>query len=121
MSVLSRYPTHFTRIILVSLLTILSGAAWVPPHVLAQEAEEADPAEITNGERLFLETRFAQFFKVFLDDGGSVNDPLPAGDPALDKLVHFLKVAFSLSLFPTISPALPPLILHIELKRYFKL
>ena len=108
MSVLSKYPTHFIRIILVSLLTILSGEAWVLPHVLAQEAEEADSAEITNGERLFLETRFAQFFKVFLDDGGSVNDPLPAGDPTLDKLVHFLKVAFSLSLFPTISPALPP-------------
>ena len=30
------------------------------------------------GERLFLETRFAQAFKAFLDSGGKVNDPLPA-------------------------------------------
>ena len=36
------------------------------------------------GERLFLETRFAQAFKAFLDSGGKVNDPLPAGDPVLD-------------------------------------
>ena len=32
------------------------------------------------GERLFLETRFAQAFKAFLDSGGKVNEPLPAGD-----------------------------------------
>ena len=32
-------------------------------------------AEQAVGERLFLETRFAQAFKVFLDAGGDVNDP----------------------------------------------
>lgn len=32
-------------------------------------------AEQAVGERLFLETRFAQAFKVFLDNGGNVNDP----------------------------------------------
>jgi cytochrome c peroxidase len=36
------------------------------------------------GERLFLETRFAQAFKTFLDSGGKVNDPLPVGDPVLE-------------------------------------
>jgi hypothetical protein len=40
-------------------------------------------AEEAVGERLFLETRFAQAFKTFLDRGGNVNDPLPAGDPVL--------------------------------------
>jgi cytochrome c peroxidase len=35
------------------------------------------------GERLFLETRFAQAFKAFLDQGGRVNDALPSGDPVL--------------------------------------
>jgi hypothetical protein len=36
------------------------------PFLFAQEVEEeADPAEIAIGEGLFLETRFAQFFKVF--------------------------------------------------------
>jgi len=37
------------------------------------------------GERLFLETRFAQAFKAFLDSGGKVNEPLLAGDPVLDE------------------------------------
>jgi hypothetical protein len=35
------------------------------------------------GERLFLETRFAQAFKAFLNSGGKVNEPIPAGDPVL--------------------------------------
>ena len=35
------------------------------------------------GERLFLDTRFAQAFKVFLDNGGDVNDP-KAGDAVVD-------------------------------------
>lgn len=41
-------------------------------------------AEEAVGERLFLETRFAQAFKSFLDRGGQVNDRPPAGDPVLD-------------------------------------
>jgi cytochrome c peroxidase len=39
-------------------------------------------AEQGVGERLFLETRFAQAFKVFLDDGGALNDPR-ADDPVV--------------------------------------
>lgn len=54
--------------------------------VQAQEAA-ADPPEITIGERLFLETRFAQFFQQFLSGGAGVNDPMPAGDPVMDKTV----------------------------------
>jgi len=37
-------------------------------------------AEASVGERLFLETRFAQAFKVFVDNGGNLNHP-NAGDP----------------------------------------
>ena len=40
-------------------------------------------AEEDVGERLFLDTRFAQAFKVFLDNGGKVNDP-KAGDGVVD-------------------------------------
>jgi len=46
-----------------------------------------DPPEVQVGERLFLETRFAQFFKVYLDQGGKVNTPLPNGDPVMDTTV----------------------------------
>ena len=45
-------------------------------------AQAADPPEVTLGERLFLETRFAQFFAA--NSGGDVNATLAAGDPALD-------------------------------------
>ena len=43
-------------------------------------------AEASVGERLFVETRFAQFFKSYLDSGGQVNDILPAGDPVMDRV-----------------------------------
>ena len=46
-----------------------------------------DPPEVQAGERLFLETRFAQFFKVYLDQGGKVNTPLPNGDPVMETTV----------------------------------
>ena len=45
-------------------------------------AAEEDPPEVVLGERLFLETRFAQFF--FVNSGGDVNAPLPAGDPTVE-------------------------------------
>ncbi|MGD9852537.1 MAG: hypothetical protein AB7T38_14860 [Nitrospirales bacterium] len=75
----------FCILLLTSTLSILVG---VPPG-LAQEAEEGDPPEITVGERLFLETRFAQLFKVFLDNGGDVNSPLSQGDPSLEQVVNW--------------------------------
>ena len=40
-------------------------------------------AEESVGERLFLETRFAQAFKASLDNGGDINDP-NIGDPVVD-------------------------------------
>src|SRR5262245_7832485 len=49
---------------------------------LASAQEEHDPADITIGERLFLETRFAQFFAANATD---LNAPLPdGGDPVVE-------------------------------------
>jgi len=45
-------------------------------------AQDEDPAEVAIGERLFLETRFAEFFA--RNSNGEVNAPLPAGDPVVD-------------------------------------
>lgn len=73
-----------------TLLALLSGngSLVISSPVLAQDVEEAgDPPEIVIGERLFLETRFAQFFKQFLSGGTGVNDPLPAGDSVMDTTV----------------------------------
>jgi hypothetical protein len=42
-------------------------------------------AEQAVGERLFMETRFAQAFKAFLDAGGDINDP-NAGDAVVDSV-----------------------------------
>lgn len=52
-------------------------------------AEELDPPEIVNGERLFIETRFAQFFYQYLENGGATNKPMLQGDPVLNKTVRF--------------------------------
>ena len=51
------------------------------PNALGQE-EEADPPEVAIGERLFLETRFAQFF--FASSAGDANAVVPTGDPTMD-------------------------------------
>lgn len=64
--------------ILASLLLFLTGLvacsgredAPTPPAATGTPA-----AAEALGERLFLDTRFAQTFKVFLDNGGTVNDP----------------------------------------------
>lgn len=45
--------------------------------------DEADPPEVAIGERLFLETRFAEFFERNAHD---VNAPLPEGDPVVDEV-----------------------------------
>ena len=53
------------------------------------KAESAlDPPEIMLGERLFLETRFAQYFKIHLEENKNINNPLIKGDPALEKTVR---------------------------------
>ena len=65
--------------------TVLLAAASLgchpPPPALAD-----DPPEVVVGERLFLETRFAQLFAASVDVSGDVNQPLAAGDPVLDAL-----------------------------------
>ncbi len=53
--------------------------------VTATSEEAAQGAVISLGERLFLETRFAQFF--YAHCGDDVNQPLAVGDPALDQTV----------------------------------
>jgi cytochrome c peroxidase len=56
-----------------SLVVGAAASAW---------GQEADPAEVTIGERLFLETRFAEFFARNATD---VNAPLAAGDPVVEE------------------------------------
>jgi hypothetical protein len=63
------------------LLLAAASSCNPPPPALAD-----DPPEVVIGERLFLETRFAQFFAANLGAGGDVNQPLAAGDPVLDSL-----------------------------------
>lgn len=47
--------------------------------------EEADPPEVAIGERLFRETRFAQFFAAHFN--GDVNTPLSGGDSVMDESI----------------------------------
>jgi hypothetical protein len=76
---------HFARSILfwfVGLLALpflLSCGARKAPN-FPQEAEST-PAEDSIGERLFLDTRFAQFFATHMT---GVNQPLSTGDPVVD-------------------------------------
>ena len=49
----------------------------------AASPSDADPPEVVAGERLFLETRFSQFF---FANGSGVNVPLASGDPVMDTL-----------------------------------
>ena len=57
-----------------------SGTRTAPPS----PAADTDPPEVQVGERLFLETRFAEFF--FANSNGDVNVTLPAGDPVVSKV-----------------------------------
>ena len=69
--------------------SVISALLCLSTAILNANAEELDPAEIMLGERLFLETRFAQYFKTYLDQGGEVNQPIKKGDPALNKTARF--------------------------------
>lgn len=72
-------------------ITLLAAAAVAGLGGLAQagEAPAPDPAEVFHGERLFLETRFAQRFHDFVVRGGGINAPLDEGDPKLEKTYRF--------------------------------
>ncbi|HEY0785706.1 MAG TPA: hypothetical protein VGD62_07520 [Acidobacteriaceae bacterium] len=56
------------------------GASGAAPS-LGGEATKVTPAADPIGERLFLDTRFSQFFAAHMT---GVNAPLPAGDPVVD-------------------------------------
>jgi hypothetical protein len=76
------------RVLVGSALSVLIVASvFMTGRGLAQEEAAFDPPEQTIGERLFLETRFAQFFNAFLHSGGQVNASLPAGDPVMAQTV----------------------------------
>ena len=45
---------------------------------------DTDPPEVQVGERLFIETRFAEFF--FANSNGDENADLPAGDPVMNRV-----------------------------------
>ncbi|MEO6306754.1 MAG: hypothetical protein ABIO96_05240 [Nitrospiraceae bacterium] len=62
-----------------------SGNSSAPPPSVAATGTPGAQADV--GERLFVETRFAQFFKAHLPPGGNVNDPLPVGDPVVAKVL----------------------------------
>ena len=79
-------PTIFRPAILLSLflsgLVACSGSESTPPPPTSTGTAAAAEAL---GERLFLDTRFAQSFKVFLDAGGDVNTPT-IGDNIVDTI-----------------------------------
>jgi len=62
-----------------------SGTSSAPPPSVAATGTPGAQADV--GERLFVETRFAQFFKTHLPPDGNVNDPLPTGDPIVAKVL----------------------------------
>jgi cytochrome c peroxidase len=78
-SFLAAFPRRGSVLVL-ALLWAMSGTSQAARA--CQDEEAPDPAEVAIGERLFLETRFAQFFAAHSPD--DANAPLAAGDPALD-------------------------------------
>jgi hypothetical protein len=64
---------------LTTILFLLSCGAGEAPNFPSEA--ESTPAEDSIGERLFLDTRFAQFFA---ENMTGVNQPLSSGDPAMD-------------------------------------
>lgn len=71
---------HLFTFVLIFSHSILAQASLPPPAVT-----DADPAEVAIGERLFRETRFAQYF--FAHAQGDANAKLEAGDPTIERVV----------------------------------
>ncbi len=67
--------------LLVALLLLLAPGQGARAQ---EEEEEGDPPEVGVGERLFLETRFSQFF--FASSAGDANAVLATGDAVTDTL-----------------------------------
>ncbi len=68
------------RALFLAVVLLLAGCATSPPP---PAAAEFDPPEQTIGERLFLETRFAEYFAANMTD---VNAPLAVGDPVVNQV-----------------------------------
>lgn len=64
---------------LMAMLALAGCGAGRAPEFKGED--EVTPAEDSIGERLFLDTRFAQYFAAHMT---GVNQPLAAGDPAMD-------------------------------------
>ena len=73
--------------IFIALLLVGCGSGNNSPAPPSVAATGTPGAQADVGERLFVETRFAQFFKTHLPPGGNINDPLPAGDPVVAKVL----------------------------------
>jgi hypothetical protein len=85
---------HFANVVLVCVLTSfvsgpLTAQSQAPktPRPTARKVEKKKPQDTPEtmlGERLFLETRFAQFFAAH--SNGDLNRPLAQGDPTIAKV-----------------------------------
>jgi hypothetical protein len=79
-------PTYltllFSLLFLIGLVACSGGESSSPPIALAPGTPGA---EEDVGERLFLDTRFAQAFRVFMDNGGNVNNS-NVGDGVVNSL-----------------------------------
>jgi len=69
--------------IFISLLLVRCGGGSSSSALPSVATTGTPGAEVSVGERLFVETRFAQAFRAYLNSGGNVNDTLPVGDPVL--------------------------------------
>ena len=81
------YVVGGPSLIFLSLLLSGCGESSGSPAPPSVAATGTPGAEADVGERLFVETRFSQFFKTHLPPGGNVNDPLSAGDPVVAKVL----------------------------------
>ena len=76
------FPACLLLVVAILAASCSGGGGSAPATAQATGTPGAEQAV---GERLFMETRFAQAFKAFLDAGGAVNDP-NAGDPVVDSV-----------------------------------
>ena len=83
---IGRARTGLTMLMLLLTSTLaLSGCDDSDGGDSVSDTGDPDPAEVAIGERLFLETRFAQFFAV--NSGGDANTSITPGDPVLEETV----------------------------------
>ncbi len=71
-------------LMLTALVITLAACGGGSGSSISKTTADTDPPEVQLGERLFLETRFAQFF--FANSSGQVNQPLVSGDPVVNSV-----------------------------------